>query len=260
MLLKDKTVIVSGIGPGMGRDISLRCAEEGADVVLASRTPERLEAVAKEIEALGRKALCVPTDVSDPAQRKNLIETSIKEMGKVDVLVNNAFQQPPFTLLEDIEMEEWNQSLNMNCTVALALTQEIVPHFKERSAGSVIMINTMSIRRAMPNFGAYAAAKSALFSITRSLALELGEYGIRVNGVAPGYIWGDSVEWYFNSMAQERGVSLDVVKKEIEDQIALRHIPDSYEISGAVLFYASDLSCVVTGNTMDVNGGHYLHF
>lgn len=260
MLLKDKVVIVSGIGPGMGRDISLRCAQEGADVVLAARTEERLQEVAQEVEALGRKALCVPTDVSDASQRKNLAETAVKEMGKVDVLVNNAFQQPPFTLLEDIDMEEWNQSLNMNCTVSLALTKELIPHFKKRKSGSVIMINTMSIRKPMPNFGAYAAAKSALFSATRSLALELGPYGIRVNGVAPGYIWGDSVEWYFQHMAEERGVEFDVVKGEIEEQIALRHIPDSYEISGSVVFFASDLSSVVTGHTLDVNGGHYLHF
>ncbi len=263
MLLENKVVVVSGIGPGMGRDISIRCAEAGADIVLAARTKERLDEVAKEIEALGRKALTVRTDISDASQRENLAKTAIAEMGKVDVLVNNAFQQPPFTMLEDISEEEWNQSLNMNCTAALALTQQFVPHFKEHKetgGSSVVMINSMSIRRVLPNFGAYAAAKAALFSITRSLAVELGEHKIRVNGVAPGYIWGDSVEWYFEHLGQERGVTGAVIKEEHEQEIALRHIPDSYEISGAVLFFASDLSCVITGQTLDVNGGHYFHF
>lgn len=260
MLLKDKVAIVSGIGPGMGRDISITCAEHGADIVLAARTPERLEEVAKEVEAVGRKALCVPTDITDPAQRKNLIQTAIKELGQVDILVNNAFSQPSFTMLADLELEEWNQSMEINCTAALGLTQELAPHLIEQRTGSIVMINTMSIRLAQPMFGAYAAAKAALFSITRTLANELGPHNIRVNGVAPGYIWGDSVKWYFEHLAKEQSVSPDEVKKEHEEKMALRHIPDSKEISGAVVFFASDLSKVITGQTIDVNGGQYLHF
>ena len=244
----------------MGRDISLACAEQGAHIVLAARTESRLEEVAKEVEALGSKTLQVPTDISVEKQRHNLVQTAIKEMGQVDVLVNNAFAQPPFTMMEDITMDEWNENMAINCTAPLALTQEVVPHMKERKQGSIVMINTMSIRRPEPMFGAYSAAKSALFSLTRTLALELGEHGIRVNGIAPGYIWGDSVEWYLNFLADERGVPFEEVKGEIEAQIALRHIPDSKEISGAVVFFASQLSSVITGHTLDVNGGHYLHF
>jgi len=260
MLLENKIVIVSGIGPGMGRDISLSCAEQGAHIVLASRTPERLEEVAAEVRALGRQALCVPTDVTDPQRCQALAAAAIAEFGRIDAVVNNAFKQPSFELLEDLSAESWQESVLFNCTAALQVTQAVLPQMKQQQKGSVVMINTMSIRRPQPYFGAYSAAKSALFSFARTLANEVGPYGIRVNSVAPGYIWGPSVKWLFENQAESRGVPFDEVKKEITDQIALRHIPDSKEISGAVVFLASDLSAAVTGHTLDANGGHYLHF
>lgn len=260
MLLEDKVVIVSGIGPGMGRDISLLCAEHGARIVLASRTPERLEEVAGEVRELGRQALCVPTDVTDPQQCQALAEAATAEFGRIDVLVNNAFAQPPFERLEDLPLASWHDSVLFNCTAALQLTQAVLPQMKQQQSGSVVMINTMSIRRAEPFFGAYAAAKSALFSLARTLATEMGPHGIRVNSVAPGYIWGPAVRWYFETQAEQRNLTFEQVQGEITDQLALRRIPDSREISGAVVFLASDLSAAVTGHTIDANGGHYMHF
>ena len=260
MLLADQTVIVSGIGPGMGRDISLLCAEHGANIVLASRTAERLEEVATEVRELGRQALCVPTDVTDPKQCQALAQAAIDEFGRIDTLVNNAFKQPPFELLEELPMESWQQSVLFNCTAAMQLSQSVLPQMKQQQRGSIVMINTMSIRRAEPFFGAYAAAKSALFSYARTLATEMGPSGIRVNSVAPGYIWGPSVQWYFKTQAEQRELTFEAVQKEITDQLALRRIPDSRDISGAVVFLASELSAAVTGQTIDANGGHYLHF
>ena len=260
MLLEDKIAIVSGIGPGMGRDISLSCAEQGAHIVLASRTPEKLEEVATEVRSLGRQALCVPTDVTDPAQCQALADAAISEFGRIDVVVNNAFKQPPFELIVDLPLETWEESVLFNCTAAMQVTKAALPQMIEQQSGSVVMITTMSIRRAQPHFGAYAAAKSALFSFVRTLANEVGQHGIRVNSVAPGYIWGPSVKWYFETQAEQRGISFEEVQKEITDQIALRRIPDSKEISGAVVFLASDLSAAVTGATLDANGGHYMHF
>jgi len=260
MLLEDKIVIVSGIGPGMGRDISLQCAEHGAHIVLASRTLERLEEVAQEVRSLGRHALSVPTDVTDPEQCQALAAATIEEFGRIDVLVNNAFKQPPFELFQDLSLTTWQESVLFNCTAAMQTTQAVLPQMKEQQNGSVVMINTMSIRRAEPYFSAYAAAKSALFSFARSIAAEVGPYGIRVNSVAPGYIWGQSVKWYFETQAKQRNMPFEEVQREITNQLALRRIPDSREISGTVVFLASELSAAVTGHTLDANGGHYLHF
>lgn len=258
MLLENRVVIVSGIGPGMGRDISLACARHGADIALAARSPDRLEEVAEELRALGRRAVPVPTDVTDPDQVRNLVERTEAELGPVHALVNNAFSQPSFATLADTELDQWYSSLEINCTAALKTSRAVLPGMRERGTGSIVNIATMSIRNNRPNFGAYAAAKSALTSVTRTMANEEGPAGIRVNAVCPGYIMGDSVRWYLNSLAQEAGITYEQQYDLIASDIALRFIPDSEQISGAVVFYVSELSCAVTGTSLDVNGGHWM--
>ncbi len=258
MLLEGRVVVVSGIGPGMGRDISLACARQGADVVLAARSADRLEAVAEEVRALGRRALAVPTDVTDDAQVEHLVGATNEEFGRLDVLVNNAFKQPPFATLEGMDMDDWNESLEMNCTQAVRFSRAVLPTMRKQGAGSIVNIATLSIRNNRPNFGAYAAAKSALTSVTRTMAQEVGPDGIRVNAVCPGYIMGDSVRWYLNSLAEQAGTSYQVEYDRVASEIALRFIPDSEQISGAVVFFASDLACAVTGSSLDVNGGHWM--
>ncbi|OWY60384.1 hypothetical protein B7486_69465 [cyanobacterium TDX16] len=115
----------------------------------------------------------------------------------------------------------------------------------------------MSARRINEEFGIYAATKNAVLSTVRTLALELGKDGIRVNSVLPGYIWGDSVEWYFKFLAEEKGITPQEQYDSVASETALHHLPTSAEIADSVLFFASPLSRVVTGQTLDVNGGHY---
>ena len=258
MLLEDRVVVVSGIGPGMGRDIALACAHQGADVVLAARSADRLDAVAEEVRALGRRALPVPTDVTDEGQVEALVASTTEQFGRLDVLVNNAFKQPPFATLEGMDMDDWNDSLEMNCTQALRFSRAVLPTMRSQGAGSIVNIATLSIRNNRPNFGAYAAAKSALTSVTRTMAQEVGPDGIRVNAVCPGYIMGDSVRWYLNSLAEQAGTTYQDEYDRVAGDIALRFIPDSEQISGAVVFFASDLACAVTGTSLDVNGGHWM--
>ncbi len=115
----------------------------------------------------------------------------------------------------------------------------------------------MSARKIDPEFGAYAATKAAILSTVRHLAVELGGDGIRVNSVIPGYIWGDSVEWYFKWLAEQKGITPEEQYDEVASETALHHLPTSAEIADSVLFFASPLSRVVTGQTLDVNGGHW---
>ena len=154
MLLEDRVVVVSGIGPGMGRDIALACAHQGADVVLAARSADRLDAVAEEVRALGRRALPVPTDVTDEGQVEALVASTTEQFGRLDVLVNNAFKQPPFATLEGMDMNDWNDSLEMNCTQALRFSRAVLPTMRSQGAGSIVNIATLSIRNNRPNFGA----------------------------------------------------------------------------------------------------------
>ena len=257
-LLDEQVCVVVGVGPGMGRDAALRLAAEGAHVVLAARSPDRLESVAAEVRDQGRRALCVPTDATDDASVAALVAATVAEFGRLDVLVNNAFRQPPFETLEQVSVETWNDSLAINCTAALRTSKAVLPVMRAQGKGSIINIATMSIRNNRPLFGAYAAAKSALTSLTRTLANEVGPDGIRVNAVCPGFILGDSVRAHLASTAEQNGITYDEQYARTTEQIPLRFIPDSAQICGTVVFYASDLSIACTGTSLDVNGGQWM--
>jgi NAD(P)-dependent dehydrogenase (short-subunit alcohol dehydrogenase family) len=259
MLLSDRVAIVSGIGPGMGRDISLAFAREGADVVLAARGADKLEAVATEVRATGRRALCVPTDIADPDDCRRLADAAQAEFGRVDILVNNAFKGGIEPLMAEADTAEWRKIFDVNVFGSLQLTQAVIPHMRRAGGGSIIFINSMSMRVIEPKFGAYAASKGALMIAAQTLARELGKDRIRVNSVVPGYIWGAALQGYFKMLAKQQGVTPDDVYGQIASRTSLHHIPTSEEIADAVVFFASDLSRVVTGQALDVNGGHHFH-
>jgi NAD(P)-dependent dehydrogenase (short-subunit alcohol dehydrogenase family) len=258
-LVQDRVAIVSGIGPGTGRSIALACAREGADVVLAARTVSALEEVAAEVRARGRRALAVPTDVARAEDCRRLAAAAHAEFGRIDVLVNNAFRSTPYAPVEQASMEEWRQIFDVNVFGAVQLSQAVVPQMREQGGGSIVMINSMSTRIIEPRFGGYAASKGALLTAAQTMAKELGAHRIRVNSVVPGYIWGPALEGYFRQLAAERGATPEAIYAEIAARTALNHIPDSDEVADAVLFFASDLSRAVTGQALDVNGGHYFH-
>jgi NAD(P)-dependent dehydrogenase (short-subunit alcohol dehydrogenase family) len=254
VLLEGRVAVVSGIGPGMGRDISLALAGAGADLVLGARTPAALDAVAQEVEALGRRALRVPTDVTDPAQCRRLAGAA-GELGRIDVLVNNAFREEDWHRFDGFDVGRWREPFDVNVFGSLQLSQSVVPHMKKVGGGSIIMITTLSIRMLNPVLGGYAASKRSLTSAAQAMARELGRDNIRVNCVAPGHIWGRSLEHYFEFLANRQGVTPRAVYEEIAATTALNHIATSEEIARVVLFFASDLSRVITGQTLDVNCG-----
>src|SRR5438552_3836093 len=244
-LLQDRVAIVSGIGPGLGRAIALACAREGANIVLAARTAAALEAVAAEVRALGRRALAVPTDVARPEDCRRLADAAHAELGRIDVLVNNAFRSAPYEPVEEASMEDWRRIFDVNLFGAVQLSQAVIPHMKARGGGSIVMIGSMSMRVIEPRFGGYAASKAALASAVQTMAKELGASGVRVNSVVPGYIWGPALERYFQQLAHERATTPEAVYAEIASRTSLNHIPDSEEVAAAVVFFASHLARAV---------------
>jgi len=259
MLLENRIAIVSGIGPGMGRDISLAFAREGAHLVLGARTRSAVDELAAEIRGLGRRAIGVPTDIAKAEDCHRLARAAEEEFGRIDVLVNNAFRGMSFRAIEDDTMEDWRQIFDVNVFGSLELTKAVVPAMKRQGGGSIVMINSMSMRIIEPQHGGYAASKGALYIAAQTLAKELGRYKIRVNTVVPGYIWGPSLQGYFKHLAAQQGTTPETIYAGVASQTALNHIPDSEEIADAVVFFASDLSRVVTGQALDVNGGHFFH-
>jgi NAD(P)-dependent dehydrogenase (short-subunit alcohol dehydrogenase family) len=258
MLLQDKVVVVAGVGPGLGRGIALQSARAGADVVLAARTASRLDEVAKEVTDLGRRAVAIPTDITDDGATARLAQAALDAFGRVDALVYNALAMPPITDLTEVDLDALRAALDANVVAALQLTRLFIPALAT-TRGSVVMINSMVVRYSQRTMGPYKLAKAALLALAQSLATELGPRGIRVNSVAPGHIWAGSLKWYFGYLAKKRGVDAQQIYDETAAAIDLGRLPEPDEIADAVVFLASEMARAITGQCLDVNCGEYHH-
>ena len=252
-LLADKVVVVSGVGPGLGKAICRRMADAGATVVLAARTESRLTEIAAE---LGENTLVVPTDITDDATVDNLRERVIDRFGRVDVLVNNAFALPSMKPLARTDFDQITASLNLTVLGTLRVIKAFTEPLAD-TAGAIVNINSMVIRHSEPRYGSYKLAKSALLAMSQTLATELGERGIRINSVAPGYIWDDQLKWYFGQVADKYGITTEQVYQQTAARSDLKRLPEPDEIADAVVFLASPMARAITGHTLDVNCGEY---
>jgi len=257
-LLEDKIVVVTGIGPGLGRSIAIQCAKACAYVVRAARTESRLGEVADEIKQLGRRTLQVGTDINDDASAQNLVDATLAEFGRVDSLINNAFATPPLGPLQTVDLEQTRAGFETNVLGNLRMTRLFVPALTE-SQGNVVMINSSVLRHSSMPYGAYKMAKSALLALAQMLSTELGPQGIRVNSVAPGWIWADSLRWWFDYQAEQRGVPAQQIYDEVAATTDLRRLPEPDEVADAVLFLLSGMARGITGQCLDVNCGEFHH-
>ncbi|MBM3658067.1 MAG: SDR family oxidoreductase [Actinobacteria bacterium] len=256
MLLRDRTVIVSGVGPGLGRDLALACAREGARLVLVARDGERLRTIEAEIGDAASTHR-VAADAADADEASRIVEETLARFGTIDGLVNNAAVVPPLTQIAAAPLSDVEQSLDANFLTAFHLTRAVVPTMVARQRGSVVMVNSAILRHPKPDFGAYNIAKHALLGFARSLALELGPSGIRVNTLAPGKIDGERLSAYFEVRAQARGVPVEAVRAEYASNLSLRRLPSGAEYADVAVFLLSDLSRAITGHVLDANGGEY---
>ena len=185
MQLKDKTALITGAGRGIGRAVALSFAREGCHVALAARSRDELDEVAREVNACGGRALVVPCDVGVPEQIRATVHETLDNFGHVDILVNNA-GFACFKPVWELTPEEWRLSLEVNVTSAFLFCHALLPHMMKRRSGRIINMSSVTGLKALPEQGAYCAAKHALNGWTKSLALELREYGIAVHAVCPG--------------------------------------------------------------------------
>lgn len=255
MLLEGKTVIVSGAGPGLGREIALAVAREGGNVVLGARTRSRLDEIVSAVEAVGGKAVAVPTDVTDAAEARGLVAACVDAFGRVDVLVSNVFVPDVFEPFESVDIEAWRRIMDVNCFGSLRVAQAVVPHMRAVGGGAIVFVGSMIVRKPLPRQGGYAVSKAALMTATHVLAKELGPYNIRVNAVVPGWMWGPSVEGYFKAVEARTGRSVKEQYDEVVASMPLGFMPTDEDCANAVVFLASDLAAAVTGQSLDVNAG-----
>jgi NAD(P)-dependent dehydrogenase (short-subunit alcohol dehydrogenase family) len=254
-LLADKVAIVTGIGPGMGRSISLQFAREGAQLVLAARRAERVESVAEEVRALGGEVLVVPTDIADPAQCDRLVDATVERFGGVDIFVQNGHHAGDWAAALDADLDTWRDIMEINFFGAVKLCQRVVPVMAARGGGRIVLVNSGAAVRNPPTMGSYSASKAALASLVRTLSNEVATTGVLVNGIFLGPVQGENYDSFVPGDTEaERRAVVD----ERGRALPLGHIPDPDECAGAVLFFASPLAAAVTGQHLNVNGGQWV--
>ena len=256
-LLADKVVVLSGVGPGLGRSLGEEAARMGADLVLVSRTERRLEKMAEVVRSHGRRALVVPTDITDEDARTRLVETALAEFGRVDCLINNAFGIPPMDPLTTLDLQSLRDANETNVFAPLRLSALFADALAASPNGSVIMLNSCVMYSSQPEYSGYKLSKGALAHLASSLATELGPRGIRVNSVAPSYIYEDVNKAYFDWLASEQGVTHEDVYREKAGPTDLKRLATPAEVAQAALFLGSDLASAVTGIVLNVDCGEF---
>jgi len=249
--LDGKVALITGGSRGIGRAIALGFAEVGADVVIASRKLHDLEQVAKEITALGRRSLAVATHAAHKEELNNLVERTMDEFGRIDILVNNAATNPVYGALLDLEERAWDIVMNLNLKGYFLLSQAVARLMIKQGNGSIINMASTSGIRPFSGLGAYSITKASVIMLTRVLASELGKYNIRANAIAPG-----TIQTRFASYITETPELL----KEIEAHTPLGHIGQAEDIVGAAILFASDASKHITGQTTIIDGGELIYY
>ncbi len=251
-----KVAIVTGGGRGIGRAVALKLASSGASVVLAARTSEQVNAVAKEVGALNAQALAVPTDVTIEAQVRSLASRTMERFGRVDILVNNTGGGGPYRgpLLE-MSVQDWDDVFALNCRSAFLCSREFAPHMIQVGGGVIVNVGSETGRRPTPWLGHYGAAKFAVWGLTQTLAAELGPKNVRVNAVFPGAIRTDGLEDYFAKAASQENITLEAARKRISSKSPMDRLLEVEEMAEVVHFLSSEASKSLVGVIVDANGG-----
>jgi NAD(P)-dependent dehydrogenase (short-subunit alcohol dehydrogenase family) len=259
MLLQGKTVIVSGVGAGLGHQIAATVVRDGGNAVLGARTEANLAKSAGEIDPDGAHTAYRATDITDEAQCDALAALTVERFGRIDAVVHVAAWDSYFGGIEDADFETWQGVIDVNLLGTLRMTRACLPALKERG-GAVVIIGTQSAVAAPSQVrqAAYAASKGALTSAMYSMARELGPQRIRVNTVLPGWMWGPPVQAYVQFTAHTEGAPEPEVLGRLTERMALPELATDGDVAEAAAFLASDRARAITGQSLLVNAGELM--
>lgn len=246
MELKDKVALVTGAAQGIGKAIALLLAREGADVVISDINIEKAEETAREIEAMGRKAVAVKVNVASLGDVEKMVQSVLDRFGRIDILVNNAGIARDKLILRMAE-EDWDAVIDINLKGTFNCTKAVVKHMSKQRSGKIV--NIASVVGEMGNAGQanYSASKAGVIGLTKTIAREFAQRGINVNAIAPGYI-----ETPMTDALPEK------VKEELKRMIPAERLGRPEDVAEAVLFLVSEASGYITGQVLNVNGGIYM--
>jgi 3-oxoacyl-[acyl-carrier protein] reductase len=246
MKLKDKNALITGAGQGIGKEIAIRMAEEGANIIIADINLETAEATAEEIKPLGTKCIAFRLDVSKEDEVVSLFETIKKEFGRLDILVNNAGITRD-SLIMRMKDEDWEAVINVNLKGTFLCSKEAVKLMVKQQYGKIINISSVVAFMGNPGQVNYSASKAGIIGLTKTIAKEYATRGIRVNAVAPGFI--------HTSMTD---AIPEKIKEEMKRSIPLGYFGTPSDVASAVIFLASEESDYITGQVLHINGGMYV--
>lgn len=252
MRLQEKVAIVTGAARGIGQVFALSLAKEGAKVVAADIL-EVTDTVEK-VKAAGGEITGINADVSRADSTYNMAKETVKKYGRIDVVINNAalWGGLKFRSFDQIKEEEWDAVFSVNVKGIWQCCKAVVPYMKEQKKGSIINISSASILQGIPLLGHYVASKGAIWAYTRSLSREIGEFGIRVNSISPGYTMTQASKTLSDDQEQ-----LDFIYNLNIDQRIIKRAMYPEDLIGALIFLASDDSAFITGQNINVDGGSY---
>ncbi len=259
MILKERTVLVVGVGPGLGASCARLALRDGANVAVMARNEQRLAATTEALDPTGERVLACAGDVTSQSDCSAAADAAAERFGALHAVINVAALDTRHGTFDQLSDDDWTANLTVNVLGAVHVVRAVAPHMQAAGGGSVVLIGSQASLRpvtVVPQ-SAYGSAKSALLSLARDLASELGPVGIRVNTVVPSWMWGPNVELYCRWQAGERGVTTEDVKHEIARGMALREMPSDTDVAEVAVFFASERSRMITGQALLVNGGEF---
>lgn len=246
--LEGKVALVTGTGSqiGFGKCIALTLAREGCDIIGIDKDMEGANQTAVEVEALGRKTIALKADVTSSAEVNETVNAALVKFGKIDILVNNAGGASPGKPFVDKSEEDWDFDLNLNIRGVLNCTKSVLPHMIERRSGKIVIISSGAGKMGLPYHSTYSAAKGAVIAFAKTIALEVAEFGINVNAIAPNI--GDTNFLIHSNITREffeQAVEITPAKRPTTPQ----------DVANAVAFLTSDVSSYILGQALSVDGG-----
>ena len=255
MILEDKTILVSGVGPGLGSEIARRVLRDGGRLVIGARGAEKLEGIAKELDPSGERVLAHPFDITDEAACLAIVAAAEERFGQLDGLAQVAAAEPMGDLAST-PAEDFMRSTEVNVVGSVQLVRACAPAFERAGGGAIVLIGSQSTDHPPPSPQlAYSASKGALRAVAIHLASELGPRKIRVNSIIPTWMWGPPVQGWVRWQAKERGLSEEAIKAELEGLFALREIPADDDVAEAVVLFLSERMKMVTGQFLRIDAG-----